>query len=116
MFYYLSVIGILVLSSNQGVIERSITGSFNNLEACQVYKEHIEAVGYYDESVENYGVEDCDMFKRLVQHGLKRKTLRFNSYNIPIYHNPHNDFYRTENFKEKDTLFNHRKYGDIEIN
>jgi hypothetical protein len=81
-----------------------------------VYKEHIETLGYYDESVENYGVEDCDMFKRLVKHGLKRKTLRFNSYNIPIYHNPHNDFYRTEHFKEKDTLFNHRKYGDIEIN
>jgi len=44
MFYYLSVIGMLVLPSNQGVIENSITGSFNNLESCQVYKEHIENI------------------------------------------------------------------------
>jgi len=44
MFYYLSVIGILVLPSNQGVIENSITGSFNNLEACQAYKKHIENI------------------------------------------------------------------------
>ena len=44
MFYYLSVIGMLVLPSNQGVIENSITGSFNNLEACQVYKEYIENI------------------------------------------------------------------------
>jgi len=44
MFYYLSVIGMLLLSSNQGVIEKSITGSFNNLEACQAYKEHIENI------------------------------------------------------------------------
>jgi len=35
---------MLVLPSNQGVIEKSITGSFNNLEACQVYKEHIENI------------------------------------------------------------------------
>jgi hypothetical protein len=37
MFYYLSVIGILVLPSNQGVIENSITGS-------QTYKKHIENI------------------------------------------------------------------------
>ena len=35
---------MLVLPSNQGVIEKAITGSFNNLEACQVYKEHIENI------------------------------------------------------------------------
>jgi len=33
-----------LLSSDQGVIERSITGSFNNLEACQAYKKHIENI------------------------------------------------------------------------
>ena len=33
-----------MLPSNQGVIEKSITGSFNNLESCQVYKEHIENI------------------------------------------------------------------------
>ncbi len=33
-----------MLPSNQGVIEKSITGSFNNLEACQVYKEYIENI------------------------------------------------------------------------
>ena len=35
---------MLVLPSNQGVIENSITGSFNNLEACQTYKKHIENI------------------------------------------------------------------------
>lgn len=33
-----------MLPSNQGVIENSITGSFNNLEACQTYKKHIENI------------------------------------------------------------------------
>jgi len=44
MFFYLSIIGMLVLPSNQGVIEKSMTGSFDSLESCQVYKKHIENI------------------------------------------------------------------------
>jgi len=33
-----------MLPSNQGIVEKSITGSFNNLEDCQVYKKHIENI------------------------------------------------------------------------
>jgi len=33
-----------VLPSNQGVIEKSMTGSFDSLESCQVYKKHIENI------------------------------------------------------------------------
>ena len=80
-----------------------------------VYKEHIESVGYYDENIENYGVEDCDMFSRLCQLGLRRKTLQFNPCNISIYHNPHNGYHRTKNFKEKDWVYNSKKYGDIHV-
>ena len=42
MFYYLSVIGILMTPLNQGVIENSFTGSFNTLEDCIRYKNTIE--------------------------------------------------------------------------
>jgi len=79
------------------------------------YKEDIEKVGYYDESIENYGKEDCDMFKRLVDYGLKRKTLEFNPNNISIYHNPHSNYYRTENFKEKDVDCNNSIYEPIVV-
>lgn len=78
-----------------------------------VYKKHIETVGYYDESIENYGVEDCDMFFRLLQIGLKRKTLKFGKGNTPIYHNPHSDYYRTENFPIKNIGYNHKHYGSV---
>ena len=42
MFYYLSVIGILMAPSSQGLIENSITGSFDNLTDCMIYQKHIE--------------------------------------------------------------------------
>jgi hypothetical protein len=42
MFYYLSVIGILMTPLNQGIIENSVTGSFNTLEDCIKYKNTIE--------------------------------------------------------------------------
>jgi hypothetical protein len=42
MFYYLSVIGILMTPPSQGVIENSVTGSFDNLAACMKYKNIIE--------------------------------------------------------------------------
>lgn len=80
-----------------------------------VYKKHIETVGYYDESIENYGLEDCDMFKRLLEIGLNRRTLKFRKNNIPIYHNPHSAFYRTENFEQKDVNYNQIKFGDINL-
>jgi len=66
------------------------------------FKKDIEKVGYYDETIENYGREDCQMFERLQEMGLSRKELKFVPENIPIYHNPHGDYYRSQNFKEKD--------------
>lgn len=77
------------------------------------YKEDIEKVGYYDESIENYGREDDDMFKRLVDIGLHRKTLKFAANNIPIYHNPHSSQYRLDYFKEKDIRYNDKELNKI---
>ena len=67
-----------------------------------VRKKHLEAVGYYNEDIENYGREDCEMFEKLINYGLQRKTLKFDPENLPLYHNPHSDFFRSENFEEKD--------------
>lgn len=77
-----------------------------------VHKENMEKVGYYDESIENYGTEDCQMFQRLMDMGLKRKKLKFHPENIPIYHSPHSNYYRCENFQEKHVLYNYKKYGN----
>lgn len=67
-----------------------------------VTKDNIIKAGLYDEEIENYGREDCKMFDKLCSIGLIRKLLPFEKDKIPLYHNPHSDFYRSENFKEKD--------------
>lgn len=78
-----------------------------------VHKKNIEKVGYYDESIENYGFEDCKMFYNLLKAGLKRRTLEFKSDNIPLYHNPHSSYYRVKEFKEKKIDFNNKEYDPI---
>ena len=50
MFYYLSVIGILMTPLNQGIIENSVTGSFNTLEDCIKYKNTI-VLNIIDQSI-----------------------------------------------------------------
>lgn len=80
-----------------------------------VYKKHIEKVGYYNESIENYGIEDIDMFQRLEDIGLKRKILKFNKNKISIYHNPHDDNTRVENFKDKNAQCNIEMLKNINL-
>lgn len=77
-----------------------------------IHKKNMEKVGYYDESIENYGVEDCQMFKRLMKMGLTRKTLKFDPENIPIFHSPHSNYFRCEKFEQKHILYNYKKYGN----
>ena len=79
------------------------------------HKKNIEKVGYYDESIENYGFEDCNMFLSLIKTGLKRKTLKFETHNTPLYHNPHSSHYRVKEFKEKIISYNDRKYNGIPL-
>lgn len=80
-----------------------------------VHKENIEKVGYYDESIENYGYEDDIMFLSLIKQGLKRKTLKFLKHNIPIYHNPHSTYYRTKEFEQKRVSYNDKYYKPLPV-
>lgn len=80
-----------------------------------VHKENIEKVGYYDESIENYGYEDDYMFLSLIKHGLKRKNLKFSKHNIPIYHNPHSAYYRTKEFEQKSVNYNQEYYKPLPL-
>jgi hypothetical protein len=63
-------------------------------------KKDLLSVGGYDERFENYGFEDCDLYKRLESKGLTRKYL--NHELVSIFHIPHDDYHRTKNYSNKD--------------
>lgn len=65
-----------------------------------IHKNNFEAIGGYNEELENYGWEDTDLYNRLYAAGLKRTTVPFNK--MYIYHNPHDDSHRVKNYKFKD--------------
>lgn len=52
-----------------------------------VHKNNFEAVGGYNENLENYGWEDNELYNKLYGGGLKRVTIPFDE--TYIYHNPH---------------------------
>ena len=54
----------------------------------------------YNEDIDNYGREDCEMFERLQSIGVKRKDIEFSSNHVPVYHNPHGDNLRSMNRKD----------------
>ena len=68
------------------------------------------AVGGYDENMEGYGFDDEDLYKRLSAAGLRRKYL--NHKWLSIFHIPHDDYYRTQNYENKylnDSLLKNKK-------
>jgi hypothetical protein len=63
-------------------------------------REHFFNVGGYNESIQSYGYDDCDLYKRLQRSGLTRKTINFNT----IEHIPHDDKLRMDNSSQYSKL------------
>jgi glycosyltransferase involved in cell wall biosynthesis len=64
------------------------------------FKSTLDAVGGYNESLNGYGFDDDDLYMRLKSKGFRRSILMFNQKPY-IYHNPHEDSSRSENYAEK---------------
>jgi hypothetical protein len=65
-------------------------------------KDNIINAGLYQGNQHGYGYDDCDLYSRLEKLGLSRQRLKFGKNFAPIFHIPHGDYFRTENYKEKD--------------
>ena len=86
----------------------------NKLDAELGFMQHLEGfmcirktflnfIGGYNESLTGYGWEDTEIYLRIRKKlGLKRVVIPVKEHFVPIYHNPHPDFYRTANYKNKD--------------
>ena len=72
----------------------------NGLMICK--KKHIKDAGMYDERYTEYGWEDSDLYERLNKKlKLIRKIIPNSRNFVPIYHNPHMDYKRTEYYTNK---------------
>lgn len=67
-------------------------------------RQNITKVNGYNEKLDGYGWEDSELYGRLYESGLIRKVIPNMPNFVPIYHNPHMDFKRTENYKDKDPM------------
>lgn len=70
---------------------------------------HIRAVGGYQGNKHGYGFDDCDLYNRLESIGLTRRYINHQKNNVPIFHIPHGDCYRSEFYEEKDIKLSHKK-------
>jgi hypothetical protein len=66
-----------------------------------LHKKDFIDVGGYNRNLKDYGWDDADLYERLQKKGLKRKKILIEE-EIYIYHNPHNDYHRSENYECKD--------------
>ena len=87
--------------------------NLNGIICC--HKKYFMDVGLYNEEIDNYGREDCEMFDKLEAIGLIRKDIYFEPNCVPVYHNPHSDRVRSYNRKDNNidrTLqYMNKKYG-----
>ena len=67
-----------------------------------INKKHVHTIGGYNEQFVGYGWEDCELYIRLVAHGLKKLSLPIYRNFVPVYHLPHDDYHRTKYQVEKD--------------
>ena len=67
-----------------------------------IAKKHLISVGSYAGNKHGYGYDDCHLYKRLEEIGLRRRTINLGSNYIPILHIPHSDFKRSQYYKNKD--------------
>ena len=84
------------LDNQLGFIE-SLNGIF------AISRKNFELTGGYNEKMQGYGWEDCDMYQRLMhEHGLIRRYIAISKDRVPVYHNPHDNDSRMVNHLEKD--------------
>ena len=104
---------------NQYYLDNDL-GFMRNLNGiiCCHRKFFIDA-GLYNEDIDNYGREDCEMFEKLEKLGVVRKDIDFESNHVPVYHNPHSNRVRGQNRKDRnvDRTVNYmnRKYGQSDF-
>jgi hypothetical protein len=65
-----------------------------------IRKNDFLSIGGYDERFKDYGFDDCDLCNRLDKKGMIHKYL--NHKYISIFHIPHDNYYRTNNYENKD--------------
>lgn len=87
--------------------------NLNGIICC--HKDLFIKAGMYNEDIDNYGREDCEMFERIEAVGGKRKDIEFAKGHVPVYHNPHNIEARGINRKDADVIstnkYFQRKFG-----
>lgn len=71
------------------------------------YKKNIMDVGGYNESFEDYGYDDCDLYNRLSAAGLERIYINHNC--VSIFHTPHSDQERYKNYRCQNIKASHEK-------
>lgn len=83
----------------------------NGFVVCK--KQHIIDAGMYMSNQDGYGWEDSDMYIKLEKLGLKRVKQTFSQNNVPIFHIPHTDYYRSKHYAQKNIksslVFNQNK-------
>ena len=85
-----------VLDNSFGFIEY-----LNGFLICK--KKHLDEIGGYQGNENGYGWDDSDLHRRLGDElNLGHAHITLNGKNCPIFHIPHGDYVRSENYKNKD--------------
>ena len=71
------------------------------------WKSDFDDVGGYNENLIGYGYDDEDLYNRMTQYGLKRVKLSHD--HCHVFHVPHDDSYRTSNYKNKNINWTTRR-------
>jgi len=91
--------------------------NLNGIICC--HKKFFIDAGLYNEEIDNYGREDCEMFEKLQKLGVIRKNIDFEPNHIPVYHNPHSNKVRGYNRKNpsvnRTITYLNRKYGQSDF-
>lgn len=80
-----------------------------------IKKEFFEEAGGYNESFTGYGYEDTELYTILEKLGLHRKHINIGRNFVPVFHIPHDNYYRTQFYEEKNRATAHSKNKELGI-
>ena len=80
-----------------------------------IKKELFEEAGGYNESFTGYGYEDTELYTILEKLGLHRKHINIGRNFVPVFHIPHDNYYRTQFYEEKNRATAHNKNKELGI-